>query len=104
MVLPLLAALYLNSPPTVDTAPPIDTVFVKWKDSANKNEILSSISGVESATHYSNIPNLTLLDMTDIRSAKRAVAQLSTNPSVEFVEEDRWITVERQSFPPPNDT
>lgn len=104
MVLLLLAALYLNSPPTIDTVPPIDTMFVKWKDSANKNEILSSIDGVESATHYSNIPNLTLLDMTDIRSMKRAVAQLSTNPSVEFVEEDRWITVERQSFPPPNDT
>lgn len=100
MIQIFLIILALLSPPKLNTLPKIDTMFVKWKSEANKEEILSEVSGIESVNHYSNIPNLTLLDMEDVSSMKEALTKLASNPNVEYVEEDLWLTVERQSLPP----
>jgi thermitase len=82
---------------------PVDTFFIKWKHGSNKNQVLETLTQVDSVEHYSNIPDLTLVNMASNRAMKQAVAQLINNPNIEFVEEDRWVVVERQAFPPPND-
>lgn len=103
MLLPLATTLLLLAPPQIAEVPQVDTMFIQWKQSADKEGILSSLEGIESVHHYENIPNLTLVDMVDVQSMKTATSRLSRNPNIEFVEADRWITVERQAFTPPND-
>jgi subtilisin family serine protease len=99
----LFTIISLLSPPQVNTAQNLDTFFIQWKDGTNKEEILSTISGIETVNHYSNIPNLTLLNMEDVSSMKTAIKKLSSNSNIEFIEEDRWLTAIQQTISPPND-
>ena len=78
----------------------IDTFFVQWKEGADKDSILSDIAGIESADHYSHIPNLTLVNMDSIDSMHDAIAVLTMNPNIEFVEEDRVFIATRHEVIP----
>ena len=100
----LVTLLLILNPPVLNTPSSITTMFVQWKENANKTEILSSIEGIEQVNHYSHIPNLTLLNMSNQRARSNAMSLLAANSNVEFVEEDRMLNVKRQAFTPPNDS
>jgi subtilisin family serine protease len=78
----------------------IDTFFVQWKEGADKDSILSGIDGIESVEHYSHIPNLTLVNMDGVDSMHGAIAALTTNPNIEFMEEDVLFTATRHEVIP----
>jgi len=104
-ILAILASLIMLGGGDIRRAQPqpqqsIDTFFVQWKDGADKDSVLSEIDGIESAEHYSHIPNLTLVNMDSIESMRGAIASLKTNPNIEFVEEDRLFTATRHEVIP----
>jgi subtilisin family serine protease len=104
-ILSILASLIMLGGGDIQKAQPqpqqsIDTFFVQWKGGADKDSILSGIDGVESAEHYSHIPNLTIVNMDSIDSMHGAIASLKTNPNIEFVEEDRLFTATRHEVIP----
>jgi len=104
-ILSILASLMMLGGGDIRKAQPqpqqsIDTFFVQWKEGADKYSILSGIDGIESAEHYSHIPNLTLVNMDSIDSMHGAIAALTMNPNIEFVEEDRLFIATRHEVIP----
>jgi len=103
-ILLLLVSLFMFGGVSINKAEPkVDTFFVQWKDGVNKDAVLLNVSGIESIEHYSHIPNLTLMNMTDVASMRSAMASLSSNPNVAFVEEDK-VFVATQNEVIPNDS
>lgn len=102
-ILLILATLFMLGGVDINQAQPkIDTFFVQWKENVNKNSVLLNVPGIESVEHYSHIPNLTLVNMVDVTSMKSAMASLSRNRNVAFVEEDK-LFVATQNEVIPND-
>ena len=104
LILMFVLSLFMLGGVEINKAEPqLDTFFVQWKESVNKESVLSNISDIESINHYSHIPNLTLMNMTNVASMESAMASLSRNPNVAFVEEDR-VFVAMQNEVIPNDS
>jgi len=78
----------------------IDTFFVHWKNSVNKDAVLLNISGIESIEHYSHIPNLTIVKMINTEAMESAVAALKENSEIEFIEKDQTFTATRHEVIP----
>jgi subtilisin family serine protease len=83
--------------------PEVDTFFVQWKENVNKDAVLMNVNGIEAVEHYSHIPNLSLVNIKNVVFMQTAMATLSMNPNVEFVEEDK-VFVAKQNEVIPNDS